>query len=116
MINKYYRRRRIYIPTFRWTFDIVVTKKVGTYAHEAGGSGEHRDDTTTAMCLFYPDDMKCAVIVPPDASAGTVAHESWHAVRHMLLYVGCTLDSELVAYHLGYLVGHVTKFLKERKK
>ena len=39
-----------------------------------------------------------------------IAHESWHAVRRMLEWAGAELDNEVVAYHLGYIVGLVFDF------
>ena len=42
---------------------------------------------------------------------GTVAHESWHAIRYLLEnWVGSNLDNETVAYHLGYLVDCAMSF------
>jgi hypothetical protein len=46
-----------------------------------------------------------------DASAGSIAHESWHAVRYILdNWTGCDTGNETVAYHLGFLVDKVTEF------
>jgi hypothetical protein len=42
---------------------------------------------------------------------GTIAHESWHAVRYILEdWVGARLENEMVAYHLGYLVDVIHDF------
>jgi hypothetical protein len=45
-------------------------------------------------------------------SPGTVAHECSHAVKALFDYVGAGPDEEATAYHLDYLVGRVSKFLK----
>ena len=46
----------------------------------------------------------------PDAD--TVAHESYHVISAMLKWAGATPDEETVAYHLGYLVKHITEWSK----
>jgi hypothetical protein len=46
-----------------------------------------------------------------NCSVGTLAHESWHAVRYMLLdWSKCELDNETMAYHLGWLVDQAGSF------
>jgi hypothetical protein len=46
-----------------------------------------------------------------DATPGTIAHESWHAVRYLLDdWTGCGLGNENVAYHIGYLVDSISVF------
>lgn len=52
------------------------------------------------------------IFLKPNASVGTIAHECWHAIRHMLNVVGVELDSETVAYHLGYLVQKTFNFIR----
>lgn len=50
------------------------------------------------------------------ATAGTIAHEAWHAVNHMLKgFAGAELEDELIAYHLGYLVDQITQFFNQEK-
>jgi hypothetical protein len=56
------------------------------------------------------------VILPMDAPCSSVAHEAWHAIRHMMVSAGADLDSETVAYHLGYLVGQIIRFLIKNQK
>jgi hypothetical protein len=56
------------------------------------------------------------LFVPPRCSVGTIAHECWHVVHRMLKHVGVDIESETVAYHLGYLVDKVTDFSRGGKK
>ena len=60
--------------------------------------------------------MESYVILPMDAPCSAVAHEAWHAIRYMMVSAGADLDSETVAYHLGYLVGQIIKFLVKNDK
>lgn len=115
-----YRKGRVEIPTFHWSIDIVVTRDVVGYAKHINWQGGDREATTSGMNLFFDEELRSVIIIQPDASAGTIAHEAWHCVRRMLLHMGAGLDNEVVAYHLGYLVNKMTDFknapLKKRGK
>ena len=74
------------------------------------GDNEHCD----AMTL-HNDGPVIFVFLKSSASVGTIAHESWHAVRHMLGTLGVDLDSETVAYHLGYLVDKIFRFMRGKR-
>lgn len=50
-----------------------------------------------------------------NSSVGAVAHECWHVVRRMMTIMGVEIDSETTAYHLGYLVNQVFRFLRGKK-
>ena len=47
---------------------------------------------------------------PDQVDIDTVAHECLHAVWAMVKWTGARLDEEIVAYHLGFLVGRVFEF------
>jgi hypothetical protein len=55
------------------------------------------------------------IFLKPNASVGTIAHESWHAIRAMFKTLDIDLDSETVAYHLGYLVNQIFRFMRGKK-
>jgi hypothetical protein len=65
------------------------------------GSEEAYTAVTTSGCI-------CVFNRTPDAE--TVAHEAYHAIVALLKFSGANTEEELVAYHLGYLVGHITKW------
>lgn len=73
------------------------------------------DDNTNAIAVHEDDGNFSFIFFPYDVSVGTIAHESWHVIRNMMKFVGIELDSETVAYHLGYMVNHIVKFIKGRK-
>lgn len=53
-----------------------------------------------------------------DATPEQIAHESWHCIRRLMEYIGATLENEIVAYHIGHLVGaihNLRKFLRKTK-
>lgn len=110
------QKRRLEVPVFNWAFDIVVAEDVVAYAKSIGWEGGEREKTAAALTLYFNDDLLTTVIVEPDSSAGVVAHEAWHGIRQMLLYVGASLDNEVVAYHLAYLVDEITDFMTASRK
>lgn len=73
------------------------------------------DDCKDAITVHVCDASFSFIFLHYTASVGTIAHESWHAVKHMLEYMGVELDSETVAYHLGYMVDKIFKFVRGRK-
>lgn len=50
-----------------------------------------------------------------NASVGDIAHESWHVVHRMMDFLGIELDHETAAYHLGYMVNKIFRFMRGRK-
>lgn len=58
------------------------------------------------------------IYLPPNAEAGTVAHEAYHSVKGLMKFIGSLGDdSEVIAYHLGYLVDKAVEFnLKVAKR
>ena len=67
-------------------------------------------DDTHAITVHVEDNGLSFMFLPYNAPVCTIAHESWHVIKNMMEYVGIDLDSETVAYHLGYLVDKVVKF------
>ncbi len=51
------------------------------------------------------------IYLKKDAKIGTIAHESYHAVKHLMKFIGSPGDDgEVVAYHLGYIVDKAVEF------
>jgi len=73
------------------------------------------DNETQGLAVHDTDAPFSFIFLPHNASVGDIAHESWHAVRRMMEYVGAELDNEAVAYHLGYMVQEIFKFVRGRK-
>ena len=64
---------------------------------------------TDGIAIHCKDEGRSFVFLKHNASAGNVAHESWHVVRRMMNWLGVDLDNEAVAYHLGYLVNRIVE-------
>ena len=75
-----------------------------------------QDVDENEMAAFLSDDhnpLRCWLIFDIKyVDPGTIAHECSHAVWHMLKTVGVVPDDEVHAYHTGYLVNKVHKFMK----
>ena len=67
-------------------------------------------DDTLAITVHVEDNGLSFMFLPYGGPVGIIAHESWHVIKRMMDYLGVELDSETVAYHLGYLVEKVFNF------
>lgn len=76
--------------------------------------GSKMEGDNDAVTVHVSNENFSFIFLHPNCSVGTIAHECWHAVKGMMEYMGVELDSETVAYHLGYLVDKVFKFMKRR--
>ena len=73
------------------------------------------DDGSTDAVAVHVDDSMSFIFLPRNARAGTIAHECWHVVRHMMEVFGVEIDSETVAYHLGYLVDKSSRLVRGKR-
>jgi hypothetical protein len=102
------KRTTVRFVVFAYTFTIIRANDVQASARRLGS------DLTGCFAAFITREDKPMhgwLVFPPKPSAGMVAHESYHAIRHMLTDVGAELDDETVAYHLHHLVNQVHKFI-----
>jgi hypothetical protein len=73
------------------------------------------DDFTGGLVVHNVDEPFSFLFLPYNASVGTIAHESWHVVKRMMNFTGVELDSETCAYHIGFLVDKIFRFVRGRK-
>lgn len=52
------------------------------------------------------------IVLPHSPDPETIAHESFHAIWSLMKFAGAQLEEEVVAYHLGHVVGCITKWSK----
>jgi hypothetical protein len=118
MMRKYKNFSRIYTVDFsvwRYLINVVFTKNLQGAADELGLGNHGLNDNTEAAAIHEEESAVTHVLLHPDADEAAVAHESWHAIRRMLTYCGAETENETVAYHLGFLVGAITKMKKKRQ-
>lgn len=68
--------------------------------------------------ILLPADEGVLVLLPADATAGTLAHECVHAATYVLARVGVpvsTDDDEALAYTLGHLVDDVGPWVADAR-
>lgn len=65
----------------------------------------------TAITVHVCGENLSFIFMRPSPSVDTIAHESWHAVHRMFEHYGAELESECVAYSLGYLAGKIHGFV-----
>lgn len=69
-------------------------------------------DKDAAFCVHVPDEIFSFMFLKPNASSGTIAHETWHVVHEVMRHIGAELDNEVVGYYIGHLVDEIQKFVK----
>ena len=76
---------------------------------------EDQDESTYGLAVHVKGENFSYIFLSANPSVGNIVHESWHVVRRMMQHLGVELDSETVAYHLGYLVDNIFKFARHRR-
>lgn len=99
----------VHFPAFGYVAVIVFTASVAE-------SFEKRFDTlpdNSPVGIYHATDNGGQLLIAKDASCGTIAHESWHAVSHMLERMGAEHEDEIVAHCLGHLVDEILNFREQ---
>jgi hypothetical protein len=110
------RCHELNFEAFDYRVRIIFTSNVvGSRTKRDSLLGRYDGASALAMHDYVPDKAQSYLFLPLDAAASTIAHECWHVVRRMLALCGAGLDNEVVAYHLGHLVGEVHKFQKRSR-
>lgn len=82
----------------------IVKSRMGRY----GAVGKAEAAGALHSCT---DDGHSHLFYKVTASAEIITHEAFHAIWAMFDWAGVEdWDNETVAYHLGWLVGHITLF------
>lgn len=88
-----------------FTADIVKSRMSRYGTAGAAGSGQ------TGAMHSCTQDGHSHLFYKINAPAEIITHEAWHAIWAMFDWAGVEeWDNETTAYHLGWLVGHITKF------
>ena len=97
--------------------DCIVKSAVARYPYaDPSRFGTCLALTVRSECNATHMFFRMNTIYKPYEIAGNLAHEAWHAIRNMFKWAGVDdspLDSETVAYHLGFTVERATKFFEE---
>ena len=100
-----------YLVRVTFTDDVVAARvKIDSIV------GKYPGGPAGAIHSWADDNPVSYLFLPYDARPSTIAHECWHVVRQMLRICGAELENEVVAYHLGWLVGKVHDIQKRLRK
>ena len=111
------RTETVIFDAFDYHVHLGVTGDVVASRTERNGIlGVYDASPAGAMHAYNRETAEAYLFLPFDVRPATIAHESWHAVRRMLVFCGAELDNETVAYHLGYLVGKIHEFTDTRER
>ena len=64
-------------------------------------------ETTGGITVHVDKERISYIFIPYGSSTGSMAHEAYHAIQHMLEDCSIELTNEVVAYHLGYLMNEI---------
>lgn len=104
--------KAVKMQPFPFRVQVIVTSDVNQSIikrERLVGKHEPNDSIYALQCESARGDGISYIFLPFDADPGTVAHESYHAIRTMLRFVGSECEEELLAYHLGHLVRAIHK-------
>jgi len=118
---------RVKFPVFRgYTIHIIIGDDImrSIQARYPEHLESEEDQNTSAMTINAMENdthifLTESDIFKPYEIANILAHETWHAVRAMLLHIGSSVTgtdkttNEVVAYHLGFTIERATRFIDE---
>jgi ribosomal protein L13 len=107
------RRTKIKFPVYGYEVIVIQARDV-----EVTGKRLKVDfsNTEAGFVTDPAQPMKVWLIFGQEPDNATIGHEASHAVRAMLLSVGAKPDDdEAFAYHLGYVIERLHKFLRRKK-
>jgi hypothetical protein len=110
--SDHYSQAYLEIPAFGFLIAIIIVETWETWNKNFGFIQGPASSTAAAFVQNWGDSNACvyAVFRFSEMSPNTIAHEAWHVVRKMLISRGAELDNEVVAYHVGFIAGEITKF------
>lgn len=104
-----------YRVTFVFTSDIQRARN--EYDKIIGRHYEHINAGAFHTAVDWDNDPRSFIFFKEDACAEQIAHESAHAVLRMFRWAGIDLknedNGEVFTYHLGHLVGNITRAQKK---
>lgn len=105
-----YEEKVVFSVWAGYTVHIIFTESLVSSRFARYTTAGSIDDQTSALHSCTGDGHS-HLFLSPEASAEVIAHEAFHAIWAILDWAGVEkYDNETLAYHLGHLVGHVSRF------
>lgn len=105
---------KVPLPTIGCRIYVVIAKDIHNAIKKVIGNNE--GVSPAAIAVTCHEGPHSYVFFKPNASAGEVAHEMWHALRRQFKRIGAKLENELFAYHLEYMVDETVAILRKWAK
>lgn len=102
-------RHKIKFPIFGYEIRVSFVSSLKDEAVRMNADAPG-DDTAKAWTVLNSEHPYAHIVLQHDASAEIIAHESFHAIWALMTWAGAALEDEVVAYHLGHVVGRITKW------
>lgn len=100
-------------PIFaNYQVSVIFTPNIPKAVKKLGGEVSKNTDACFVTKKGCPGEGWLVFGLNPSADA--IAHECWHCISALLKFVGAKREEEVVAYHLGYLVGKIHEHLEAR--
>ena len=103
------RSVRVKFPVYGYEVRVILSRDVRRTCQRLQAG-----DSYCVACFIPGEDSKRRgyLVLPLAPDEDTIAHEASHAVRELFRWAGAKTDEEAFAYHLGFLVGRIHKFIK----
>jgi len=107
------RRTKFKFPVYDYEIVVIQANDVERTGKLLGVDFSH---TEAGFVTDPKQPLRLWLVFGMNTDESVVAHEASHAIRAMMLAVGARPeDDEAFAYHLGYLVKKLHKFLRREK-
>lgn len=109
------KTKKLAFPVYDYTVEIIITEDV-EYSrirrdYLIGHSLEIHGGRLAGLHSFNPDSPTSYIFLPLNAAPGTITHETFHCVLRMMAWIGSVVENENFAYHQGYIVNEINKFI-----
>jgi hypothetical protein len=105
-------------PVFNLELKVIVCKNVlkGYKKHYKVKHPDSNDNKIKGLFTQDIGEKTCSIIITKEASAGVIAHELFHFIEFFGKRIYASDESELLAYHMGYLMDEILQFINTCKK
>lgn len=104
----------VHFDVFNYKLYVIYTDNLRatreTLNNAVGVLKEPLTDCVDGLHCYNKREGDAFILITPETSIGSIAHEVSHAVWRMFKYYGAKFENELFAYHLGYTVDKILEF------
>jgi hypothetical protein len=104
--------KKLVVQPFGFQLNLVLTDDIAESHNKRKKAIGPYGETINISALFVGHNVRplAYVFLPVNPCISLVVHEIYHAIVHMLDFVGAKHDEEVVAYYLSFLVVGVCEF------